>query len=226
MRDNKTSQPAHEYDAKVEKTIPLYSLLHEQTLSLIEAAAPQPGAWLDAGCGTGALVSKARLRFPETRFTLADPSDAMLDIAKAKFAAEESAHWDYLRSGTEALECQAGSFDVITAVLSHHYLDLGARGTATANCFRMLKTGGIYVTFESIRPQTETGLQIGLERWRQAQLKAGKSPDEVSRHINRYGIEFLPISINSHIDLLRNTGFASVEVFWISFMQAGFYAVK
>ena len=32
MRDNRTSQPADEYDLNVEKTIPFYRQFHEQTL--------------------------------------------------------------------------------------------------------------------------------------------------------------------------------------------------
>lgn len=225
MRDNKTSQSAQEYDANIEKTIPLYSLLHEQTIGLIESYQPHTKSWLDTGCGTGILIEKAAKHFAGTQFTLADPSNAMLDIAQAKLSTDQE-RCSFLASGTENIKLPPNSFDVITAILAHHYASPEARQEITKKCYSLLKPGGMYITFESIRPATETGLQIGLERWRQAQLKSGKSVDAVTKHIARYGIEFLPITIAMHLDVLRDSGFSTAELFWASYMQAGFYAIK
>jgi len=224
MRDNKTSQPADQYDSKIEKTIPFYGCFHEHTLDLVKIVKPNPEAWLDTGCGTGNLIAKAYKDYPETHFVLADPAEAMITIVKEKF--EENSNIEYLIEGSESLDFPAESFDVITAILSHHYFDVDTRKTVTENCFRMLKSGGVYVNFESIRPHTENGLDVGLKRWKQAQLRQGKSLAEVERHLSRYGVELLPISIQSHLKLLREVGFSTVEVFWVSFMQAGFYAIK
>lgn len=205
--------------------MPYYRSFHAQTLTLVKHALPnEPGSWLDTGCGTGILVTEALKEFKNTRFTLADPSAAMLDIARVKLAAHQLS--EYVPAATEELDCQAESFDVITAILAHHYLDADNRRKATANCLRMLKTGGVYVTFESIRPDTEQGLQIGLRRWAAAQIHNGKSPEAVQKHINRYGIEFFPITIGAHISLLYDVGFSAVEILWISGIQAGFYAIK
>lgn len=225
MRDNKTSQPAHEYDGKVEKTIPFYSTFHEQTLDLIETVKPNPSLWMDSGGGTGNLIYKAAKKFPNTRFVLTDPSEAMLDIAKDKFF-DSCLDVEYVLAGTQNINFQNESFDVITAIISHHYFDADTRRNVTENCFRMLKEGGIYVAFESIRPITDKGLDIGLKRWKNAQLKQGKKIEKVEHHLSRYDVEFFPISIQAHLDLLQETGFSTVELFWYSFMQAGLYAIK
>lgn len=225
MRDNKTSQSAQEYDANVGKTIPLYRFFHEQSLRLIEVCHPQPATWLDTGCGSGILVAEAARRFEETHFTLADPSSAMLEVAQAKLP-PQTGRYSYINAGTEDLDLPPDSFDIITAVLSHHYVSPEVRRDITKKCCNLLRPGGMYITFESIRPLTEAGLKIGLERWRQAQLQAGKSPEAVTKHISRYGIEFLPITIAEHLEVLQNSGFTTVELFWASYLQAGFYAVK
>lgn len=225
MKDNKTSQAAHDYDSNIEKTIPMYNQFNEQILDLIMAVKPNPENWLDTGCGTGILVSKAGEVFPDTRFILADPSEAMLNISQEKML-ENKINTEYILAGTENLRFPDESIDVITAVISHHYFDIAARREATKNCFRMLKEGGVYVNFETIKPRTEKGLEIGLKRWRRAQESKGKAPEAVEKHISRYGIELFPISIASHIELLYETGFSAVEVLWTSVMQAGFYAVK
>ena len=118
------------------------------------------------------------------------------------------------------------SFDVVTAIMAHHYLDAAGRRQATRNCFTMLKQGGLYITFETIRPASETGTQIGLKRWRQIQIANGKSPEAADKHVSRYGSELLPITLEAHMQLLKETGFSVVETFWVSGLQAGFYGIK
>ncbi len=223
MRDNKTSQPAHEYDDNIVRTMPFYDHFHDITISFLEIMQPRPSAWLDTGCGTGTLVIKAAGNFPGTRFTLADPSAAMLAIAKEKTA---TLSCEYLEMGTEELPCSERAFDVITAVLAHHYFDAEARRRATANCYRMLKEGGVYISFETFLPATDYGKRAGLQWWRRAQLALGKDEVKVEKYIKRFGVEFFPISLSAHLALLQASGFAKAEVLWVSGMQAGFYAVK
>lgn len=226
MRNNKTSQPAEVYDSKVELTMPFYRIFHEQSIDLVKTVHPNAESWLDAGGGTGFLIEQASKVFPSTRFMLSDPSDAMLNVAKEKFAGRGDINIEYVLGGTEELDLTKENFDVITAIISHHYLDVETRRTATENCFQMLKKGGIYITFESIRPNTEKGCQIGLNRWRSEQIKNGKTEEESSRHLSRYGIEFFPIKIEEHLKMMRDAGFSTVELFWASIMQVGFYGIR
>ena len=149
----------------------------------------------------------------------------MLDIAREKLASAMPP-CTFLLAGSEELPPSDNSYDLVTAIMSHHYLPPEDRRQATENCFQLLRPGGLYVTFETIRPTTEKSLAIGLDRWRRAQESAGKAPDVAAKHLSRYGVELLPITLNAHLDLLRDTGFSIVEVFWTSYLQAGFYAIK
>ena len=221
-RDNKTSQSAALYDANVEKTIPCYSQFHLETLELVRAVLPEPSVWLDTGCGTGNLAAKAAERFAGVKFILSDPSAAMLDIAREKLPGVAA---QYIQFGSETLSL-ATPVDVVTAIMSHHYLTPEQRLQATMNCFAALKSGGVYVTFETIRPCSDAATVIGLQRWRQHQLASGKPAEEVEKHISRYGVELLPITIEEHLQLLRQVGFSVVEILWASGLQAGFYAIK
>lgn len=224
--DNKTSQPAKKYDCNIEKTIPRYRLFQEEIFSLVSIVNKAPRKWLDTGCGTGILVSRARPLFSETDFVLADPSKAMLDVAREKFSGEPCSISGFIEAGTEDVKFPAESFDIITAILAHHYLGEAARARVTANCFNMLKKGGLYITFETTRPDTEKGTAIGLERWRMAQISNGKSAEAAAKHISRFGTELSPITVAAQLALLRYTGFFAAELFWKSGMQAGFYAIK
>ncbi|MCX7749310.1 MAG: methyltransferase domain-containing protein [Clostridia bacterium] len=227
MNDNKTAHMALEYDEKIRATIPNYDLFHSETIDLVKRINPTPQKWLDTGCGTGTFAVDAMKAFKSTKFVLADPSAEMMDIAMKKIDKTDSMKMESLGIlSTEEIELPDESFDVITAIQAHHYLQQEGRKAATKNCFRLLKPGGIYITFENIRPLSEAGLKIGLERWKQFQILQGKSDEEAHKHIYRLDKEYFPITIEEHLELLRTAGFSTVEVFWASYMQAGFYGMK
>lgn len=224
MGDNKTPHKAAVYDGQVRQTIPEYELFIGQVIDLISVCKGTLSSWLDTGCGTGTLVTKALNRFKETSFILADPSDDMLNIAKNKF--DENKRLKFIASGSLELDLPSDSIDVLTAIMCHHYFDNETRKKAVKNCYRMLNSGGVYITFENIRPFSEQGTKIGLERWKKFQLDHGKSEESVKAHLKRFDTEFFPITVKEHLQLLRETGFAVCEILWVSYMQAGFYAIK
>lgn len=224
MSDNASSHSASDYDAEIAKTIPYYGLFHEETLDFVRTAVPEPHTWLDTGCGTGAMAGKVLAAFPGVRLVLADPSRAMLDEARAKLGPNPAL--EFAPASTQDLDLAADSLDVVTAVQVHHYLDEDTREKATANCRRMLRPGGAYVTFENIRRGAGAGQGAFLEQWKRYQIAGGKSPAQAEAHIARFGVNYFPITIEAHLALLRRVGFATVEVLWVSRMQAGFCALK
>lgn len=216
------------YDSEIRSILPHYDSFHEETIKLVCSAFPEPGAWLDTGCGTGTLVEKALKQFPRTCFFLADPSVEMLEVAKRKLSGSERV--TFLKPAcTQDIpsECIGiESFDVVTAIQSHHYLSKEERARATRACCDLLKEGGIFVTFENVRPLTQTGTEIGKRRWRRHQLDSGREPQTVETHLERFGRVFFPLTVEEHLSILREAGFDVVELLWYSCMQAGFYCVK
>lgn len=224
-KDNCTPHRASDYDAQVRQTIPYYEAFHAATLELVQAWGV-PRRWLDTGCGTGTLISRALPLFPATTFLLTDPAPDMLALARETLAG--AARVTVLDPyPTQALSrAVTGECDVITAIQAHHYLSSSQRAVATAVCYTLLAPGGLYVTFENMRPATADGLALGMARWGRYQREHGRSPAAVTAHQSRFDVEYFPLSIAEHLALLRATGFRSVEVLWVSVMQAGFYAIK
>lgn len=222
--DNKTAHASAEYDEKILSTIPFYNLFHQLAIELVQSINKSPDKWLDTGCGTGNLYIKAKSLFPEAYFVLADPSEKMLEMAKSKIQADTKL--SFVLQDSQSLDYDDNSFDVITAIQCHHYLDTSDRKKAVQNCFRMLKPGGVFIGYENIEPLSKDGLLIALKMWETYQISWGKMPAEAKEHIDRYGKEYFPISIKQHIQLLNEAGFNIVEILWASYMQAGFYAIK
>ncbi|KNY29329.1 class I SAM-dependent methyltransferase [Pseudobacteroides cellulosolvens] len=227
MNDNKTAHMAGEYDRKIRATIPNYEQIHAETIDLVKSIKPKIEKWLDTGCGTGTLVLSALGDFKSTRFFLADPSKEMLNIAREKLLSEGNDRVEILEAvSSQNLMFPDEKFDIITAIQAHHYLDKDGREAAVKNCFRMLKAGGVFITYENISPFTASGIKVGLDRWKRFQMSCGKSMEEAEKHVHRFGQEYYPITIEEHLSLLREVGFLVVEVLWTSYMQAGFYAIK
>ena len=225
--DNSTPHFAAVYDSQVRSTIPYYNEFHQETINLLKAMRIEPKCWLDTGCGTGTLVQKALQLFPLTKFILADPSAEMLNNAKRRFASVPADRVLFLEpTCTQELPKNLASPAVITAIQSHHYISKEERIKATDVCFALLKKNGVYVTFENIRPLTTQGEAIGKENWSIFQLSKGRDEATVKKHLERFDVEYHPITIQEHLSLLRKAGFSIVEMLWYSIMQAGFYAIK
>jgi tRNA (cmo5U34)-methyltransferase len=215
-----------DYDAHILQTIPYYDRIHQEIMDLVRSWDATPGTWLDTGCGTGALVGKALSRFPSTRFLLADPSEAMLGAARVKLEGQDRVRFLGPACSQELVPLVDERPDLITAVQCHHYLSKGERKRAVAACFDLLPEGGMYVTFENVRPFTARGVEIVGRRWECFQMEHGKTQEDARAHLDRFDKEYFPITVEEHLDLYRGIGFRTVEMLWYSCMQAGFYCLK
>jgi tRNA (cmo5U34)-methyltransferase len=222
--DNSTPHLSSNYDEQVRNTIPYYDCFHMETINLIKSTCANPKIWLDTGCGTGSLIEKALDGFKETTFIMADPSPEMLIVAKNKLRNNDMIKFlDPI--GTEDIELSF-KVNVITAIQAHHYLTKQVREKATQVCFDLLEDKGIYITYENIRPFSQEGINLGKDYWASFQLSKGKDIDSVNKHMERFDSEYFPITVEEHLQTLRACGFETVELFWYSYMQAGFYGIK
>lgn len=221
---NSSPYAAADYDSNIERTIPYYSFFYQQTLDLVAALGLDGFQWLDCGCGTGTMAEMALEMFPEAAFTLCDPSEDMIALARHKLSGEKRV-CEYRVLGTECIAFD-NRFDVATAIQSHHYFREDERVKATENVYRALKEGGIYIFFENTAPLTEEGKTIVMNRWARYQRAHGKTEAEIETYLSRYGKNYFPITATAHLENLKQAGFKTAEPFWLSVMQAGFYAVK
>ena len=84
----------------------------------------------------------------------------------------------------------------------------------------------MFITFENTSPFTKKGENLYKEYWKEFQIMAGKESEKAESHIQRYNVEYFPINVLEHVELLRETGFSMVEIFWYSYMQSGYVCIK
>jgi tRNA (cmo5U34)-methyltransferase len=227
--DNASAHPAHRYDAEIRPVIPFYDTIQTETLDLVRSVVPQPILWIDTGCGTGSFVARALPLFPRTRYILADPSNAMLTQARNRLEAAPAEAVTILPAMTsDSLSSVEPKLrvQVVTAMLCHHYMEPAVRLAAVRSCYEILDPGGVLIVVENVDCESTHGREIGLRRWGEYQLHAGREPEAVDQHLARFGTELKPIRITEHFAVFREAGFTTTEIFWRAQMQAGFYAVK
>lgn len=226
--DNKSEFNVSQYDDNVRKVIPFYDDIYNQIFDIIHTYYTQaekyktPFSILDTGCGSGTFAVRAYEELNISEMVLCDPSENMLSDAKTKL---QDKNCIFRCIGSENLD-YLEKFDVIVAIQSHHYFSREMRERAVMNCFKALKSGGILIYTENTAPFSETGKNIVLKRVENFGVNAGRSREEVFAHSERYGTKYFPINVSEHLELLRKTGFETSEIFWHSYMQSGFYAVK
>lgn len=222
MSDNKSAFNSNEYDRKIKQTLPYYNEFYEQVIELVKVFHNSAITWLDIGCGTGKMGSIALENIELEKLVFCDSSDEMIRIAKERFQ----------RFNTEFSVCDiqnleyTDEFDVITAIQVNHYLQMEERKIALQKCYKALKENGLFISFENFSPFTDIGKIVYLEKWKRYQIEQGKSFEESTKHIERYGKDYFPITLEEHLTLMRNSGFRAVEILWLSNIQVGFWGMK
>jgi tRNA (cmo5U34)-methyltransferase len=222
MSDNATAHASSAYEREVTKTIPFHDEILNTAIDVALAVNPSPRRWFDTGTGPGTLIERAMLRAPNALFHAADPSSAMLELARARLPIPAER---FFQVGSQDLP-DMEPFDVITAVQCHHYGDMDARTKAVARCHRSLVEGGVLVVFENVRAETDEGHAWQRARWAAWQRAQGRDEATVAKHLAREGTAFFPIRPSEHVELLGRIGFRVVEMVWRAYGQAGFVAVR
>ncbi len=212
-----------EYDDNIHNHIPHYSQFHLEIVRLVKSRNSDVNNWLDTGCGTGNLVVYAKKYFPEIHFYLADPDHSMLLKAKDKFSEQNVTLLPECSTDEISTDVQ---FDVITAIMCHHYLTVEKKKSALKNCFSSLNRNGIFITFEHVRSETQEGLEIALSMMDDFHSSCGVTLAERQKFRERVHQTLFLITAGEYIALLKECGFRQVELFFRSHLQAGFYAIK
>lgn len=222
MKDNNSAFNVDEYDEKIAQTLPYCQDFYQTVVDLVSVYFKEEPRWLDVGCGTGKMAEVALANLEVESFLFCDSSSKMIEFVSKKF---KLSNVDFLNESIEKLSFN-NEFDIITAIQVNHYLHRDKRIIAIENCYRGLKDNGIFITFENYAPFSDVGKELGLARWKKYQLNHGRNINEVQNHLNRYGQDYFPITINEHMKLIKDCGFKVVEIIWLSYLQVGFLAIK
>lgn len=217
------AQLAENYEREASNIAPFHSIILDEVVEVALAAAPAPRRWLDTGCGPGRLVSLARTRSPETTFFLADPTEPMLSFSRGQHPDLPTDR--FIHAPSHALP-DLEPFDVITAVLCHHfYREEAAHTAALRRCRSLLRPGGVFVTVEIVRAETDAGHALQRRRWEEWQRNHGRAPEQIKAFMSNENIQYFPMRPSALGASIETVGFTTIEMFWRAYSLAGFLAI-
>lgn len=192
------------------------------------AASCTPGATslLDVGCGAGNYALKLLARLPGMDVLLADLSRPMLDRALARVTPATSGAVRAIQGDIREIELAPGSVDVITAAAVLHHLRGDEEWRAVfVKLHAALRPGGSLWIADLIRHETSAVQELMRRRYGEylAGLQGEAYRDRVLAQID---VEDTPRTVAFQLDLLREAGFASVEILHKNGWMAAFGAVK
>ena len=203
------------------KRITDYESLRERIPCLVRELKDHPASWLDAGCGTGGSVRLSVELFPDTRFTLSDPSEENISAVKERFSGSRFVH---CCAATDQLTLKDASFDVITSILSNHYYgDRAAKLKALSNCHRMLSDGGVMVIVEHRRSEDQ---EKADSEWRSYMESRGLSETSIQEMFDRRGTVYFPYTEEDLKAILGEAGFTDAVTFWATCSDIGLVCRK
>lgn len=185
---------------------------------LLPYGADEEFTLLDIGAGTGPAARAVLDQFPRANAILADFSSQMMDEGAKSMARFENRYryvtFD-MNSGDwpDSIPTDLGA--VVTSQCVHHISDI-RKQQLFVEIYDHLAPGGWYVNFDPINTEdalVEAAWQRASERQdpEGAEKERNRTPEEQVRHENhvRYMIPLAP-----QIDLLKDAGFAAVDVYW------------
>ncbi len=190
------------------------------------ATTPHARHILDLGCGAGNYTLKLLERLPNLDATLIDLSQPMLDRARERVSQATAGRITTIRGDIRNVELPDGQFDIVlaAAVLHHLRADQEWRDVFTA-FHRALRPGGSVWVFDLVDSSIPAVQELIRQRYGAylTRLKGEAYRDDVFAYVEK---EDTPRPLLFQLDLLRQVGFAQVEVLHKNVSFAAFGAVK
>jgi tRNA (cmo5U34)-methyltransferase len=190
------------------------------------ATTPHSRHVLDVGCGAGNYTLKLLEFLPNLDATLIDLSQPMLDRASERVSRATSGRITTIQADIRETRLADGEFDIVLAAAVLHHLrnDEEWRNVFTA-LYRTLRPGGSLWVFDLVESSIPA---VGrLMRRRYGEYLTGLKDEAYRDHVFAYvEKEDTPRPLLFQLDLLRQVGFAQVEVLHKNVCFAAFGAVK
>lgn len=212
------SQCASAYDEGPPKFVPGYQALQKMTAVLLAESVPARAKVLVLGAGGGSELALFAQMQPGWDFVAVDSSKQMLDLAKARMAAQRTygrVQWQEMPMSNTP----AGPYDGSSCLLTLHFVaDNGERLECLRHIHSCLKPGAPFMLAHlAVARSTEQT----LERYAAFAQASGAQLEQIQMAQKQMLPHLHLISAEREVELLREAGFGEIEVFYQGFGWTG-----
>jgi tRNA (cmo5U34)-methyltransferase len=201
--------------------VPGYTVMQRMAAQLIAERIGQSGSVLVLGAGGGLEIEHfARLQ-PGWTFLGVDPAEEMLASAKSRMrTAGLDARVEWVRG--LIFQAPSGPFDAATALLTLHFVPDDGSKLDTLKALRArLRRGAPLIIVDLCIDKGSANLHTELNRYRDFALASGAEPADVADTCARILDVMHPVKPERVVQLLAQSGFSDVELFYAGLSWRG-----
>lgn len=205
------------------RMVPGFHALQRMTAVLLAERAGDDANILVLGAGGGLELKVFADMQPAWHFCGVDPSAEMLELARQTLGSlgeRVTFHQGYIDDAPE------GPFDGATCLLTLHFMPEEERRRAVAEVYRRLKPGAVFVVAHHSYPQNEPEKRLWLSRFAAFGPEPGLSFASREDMIAAIGERLPALSPEKDEEILRDSGFSDVALFYAGFTFRGWVGHK
>lgn len=220
------SKRALHYEDLARKAVFGYDQLYTMALSLLSCEIKEHANILVVGCGTGMELTTFGSNMPGWKLTGVDPSEEMIKIAQSKVEQHGLTSRIKLHKGTVETLSEENTFDSATLFFVIRFVpDDNRKFFLLQSIFKRLKTGAKLIIVDQYGDLSSEHFRLLLKGWKKYMLFSGASSELVDKIVNQ-ALEQRFITEARIQKLLSEAGFNKVNLFYNSFLHAGWIAEK
>ncbi|MFH0976314.1 MAG: methyltransferase domain-containing protein [Spirochaetota bacterium] len=213
---------AEDYDSRRRILIPCFDDYYETMTGFLSGIIPEPESILDLGAGTGLLSKFWFNYFKNSKYTLVDVADQMMEVAKKRF--HELTNFNYIIADYSK-DFPKGNYDLISSALSIHHLSDDEKLNLYKKIFKALPSKGYFVNFDQFNGNTELMTDLYNNWWYEHIKDSGITGYEKNTWAERRKAD-KENSVEESIEMLNEAGFQIVECIY-RYMKFGvIFAIK
>ena len=214
-------QVSQKYDEQRKKLIPCFEDLYNIATTLA-ASEKDTLSVLDLGAGTGLMSSFILQKHPNSKLTLIDLSEGMLDIAKARFSDNTSI--EFVLSDYTQFE-YTKKYDLVISSLSIHHLTDSEKKELYQKLYSIMTPDSIFINVDQVLGNTTYLEDLYKSDWRTYIENSGLEPGEISSAMERTKLDKMS-TLEQQLQWLTEAGFSDVDCIYKYFNFVVMFARK
>lgn len=213
------------FDAHVRKSVPFYEEVQRMVVELSDYFVRDQSVVYDLGASTGTTLDMLAARHAakeNAQFVGVDLSESMVQQAQARV---QRPNVRFLHTNVMDVEF-APPANLVVSLYTLQFLTLAERRELLKRVNDGTVEGGALLLVEKTRAENALFEDIWLELYWDFKRRQGLTPEQILEKANSLRGVLNPLTTEENVDLLFQTGFSRVEVFFKWYNWTGFLALK
>lgn len=215
------------FDDMVGRSVPYYVEMQRMVCELARDFAQPDTNLYDIGCSTATtLLSLDGVIEPSVRFVGIDNAPDMLDKARQKIDASAPRRQIDLKVADLHQGVDMDNASVVTMLLTLQFIRPLYRERVMRMMYQALNDRGCLLLVEKLTGEDTTFNRLFIQHYYDFKRRNGYSEIEISKKREALENVLIPYRLEENLQLLKEVGFRSVEVFFRWYNFCGIVAVK